>query len=247
MTPASSRGIAFVGDVHLHRDDPALDAFARFLAGLAERADRLVLAGDLFDLWLGERELELPHQTVVLDALRALRRGGMVVRYLEGNRDFHVGEAYAGDALDEATDAGVSETLGGTRVFAVHGDLANVADRQYRAWRRVARSRAAWALFRLLPLRRRLRVAEGTERRMRGSNLAFKREFPDSAVREYAARQLARGHDAVVLGHFHVERDLVAAPPSPPGRIVVLPEWKGSRRHLRLGPDGVLRFESSAP
>jgi UDP-2,3-diacylglucosamine pyrophosphatase LpxH len=169
----------------------------------------------------------------------------MVVRYLEGNRDFRIRMGHEGDALDEATDRGIVERCGGTSVFAIHGDLANAADRRYRTWRRFARSRAAWGLFRLLPLRRRMAAAEALERGMRGSNLEFKRAFPESAVREYAAAILARGHDAVVLGHFHVERDLEAAPPSPPGRILVLPEWKGSRRHLRLESGGALRFEPS--
>jgi UDP-2,3-diacylglucosamine hydrolase len=206
-----------------------------------------VLAGDLFDLWLGGRDVLLPHQAAVLDVLRELRRGGMIVRYLEGNRDFRIGASYSGDALDEATDRGLVERVGGRSVFAIHGDLANAADRQYRAWRRIARSRVAWGLFRLLPLGRRLAAAEAMERAMRGSNLEFKGAFPEAAVRAYAATILARGHDAVVLGHFHVERDLEAASPSPPGRVLVLPEWKGSRRHLRLDADGLLRFESSMP
>lgn len=240
-----SGDLVFVGDVHLQRDDPDLDAFVAFLRRLGTSAERIVLAGDLFDLWLGRRDLELPHQTAVLDVLRALRRQGVVVRYLEGNRDFHVAGAYAGDAFDDAGDDGIVERFGGRSIFAIHGDLANPQDRQYRAWRRVARSRTAWAILNALPLRRRMRAAEAMERRMRGSNLGFKAVFPEAAVRAYAGSLLARGHDTVVLGHFHVERDLTAAPPSPAGRVLVLPEWKGSRRHLRVGRDGGIRFEAS--
>lgn len=88
-------------------------------------------------------------------------------------------------------------------------------------------------------------MAEALESRMRASNPAFKGWFPEQAVRDYAASFLARGHDALVLGHFHVERDLKALPPSPPGRILVLPEWKGSRRHLRVTPEGDIRFVDS--
>ncbi len=80
---------------------------------------------------------------------------------------------------------------------------------------------------------------------MRGGNLGYKRDFPETAVRRYAAARLGLGYDAVVLGHFHVEKDLVAVPPSPPGRILVLPEWKGSRRHLRVRADGDVAFVDS--
>ncbi len=242
---APRKDLVFVGDVHLDRDDPALDDFLEFLDSLPRTTARLVLAGDLFQLWLGGRDFELAHHARVLEALRRLRAQGIVVRYLEGNRDFHVGAAYGGDALDDATDVGVVETFAGTSLFAIHGDLANARDRQYRAWRRVARSQVSWAFLRVLPPGRRLRTALWLEARMRGSNPEYKRAFPEEAVRAYAAGFLARGHDAVVLGHFHVERDLAAAPPSPPGRVLVLPEWKGSRRHLQISPEGRIAFVDS--
>jgi UDP-2,3-diacylglucosamine pyrophosphatase LpxH len=88
-------------------------------------------------------------------------------------------------------------------------------------------------------------LAERLERGMRASNPEYKRAFPEDHVREYAAGFLRDGADVVVLGHFHVERDLTAQPPSPPGRIVVLPEWKTTRRHLRVGSDGVIEFVKS--
>ena len=73
---------------------------------------------------------------------------------------------------------------------------------------------------------------------MRRSNARFKAVFPEDVVRCYAAGFLARGHDAVVLGHFHVERQL-------DGRVFVLPEWKASRRHLRVLPGGEIGFVHS--
>ena len=82
---------------------------------------------------------------------------------------------------------------------------------------------------------------------MRSSNVEFKQEFPEAAVRAYAGRFLEAGHDAVVLGHFHVERDLQvpASRDGKTGRILVLPEWKESRRHLRVAPDGAIDFVDS--
>jgi UDP-2,3-diacylglucosamine hydrolase len=241
-----SGDLVFVGDVHLDRDDADLDRFLEFLDGLEPTVSRLVLAGDLFNLWIGRRELEQPHQTAVLERFERMRGAGVVVRYIEGNRDFRIGPAYAGKAVDDSTDRGVVERFGGRSLFAAHGDLANVRDRQYRAWRRIARSRLMWALFNLIPRTRRLRFAESLEARMRGTNLDYKKEFPEADVREYAAGFLAGGHDAVVLGHFHLERDLQARPPSAPGRILVLPEWKEGGRYLRVTGEGEIRFEGAS-
>lgn len=244
---SAERDLIFVGDVHLDRDDDHLDAFLAFLDSLGDTASRIVFMGDLFNLWVGRRELEQPHQRAVIERLASLRSAGTVVRYLEGNRDFRLAPAYAGWALDDAVEHGVEERFGSRRIYAIHGDLANPQDRLYRAWRRLARSPAAWLGLGLVPRRRRLRFVEGLENRLRRANLDFKRAFPERQVRDYAAQFLAQGYDTVVLGHFHVEKDLDARPPSPPGRILVLPEWKERRRSLRVRADGRIAFESATP
>lgn len=234
--------VAFIGDVHLDVGDPEVGPFLSFLQHLSHDVSRIVLLGDLFNLWIGSRDLEQPHQAAVTELLAELRGRGVVVRYLEGNRDYRVGACYRGSALDDVSSGGLEEVVGGKRVFAVHGDLANAADRQYRLWRRVSRSRPAWWLFRSIPPARRRRLVDDLEGRMRRTNVAFKRTFPEAAVREYTAQYFRAGYDAVVLGHFHIEKELDSGTG---GRILVLPEWKGSRRHLEAPPGGELRFVDS--
>lgn len=241
----SGGNLVFIGDVHLDRGDPELRAFLNLLDRLGQTSRRIVLMGDLFNLWIGRRELEQEHHAAVAGKLAELRGAGVVVRYLEGNRDYRVAAGYSGYALDDASDAGLVERFGGHSLFAVHGDLANRADRQYRTWRRVSRSAPVWWLFHLLPRVLRQKAAISLERRFRSTNLEFKRSFPEEAVRAYAAELMQDGYDVVALGHFHVERDLATRPPAPPGRILVLPEWKGSRRHLEVTPGGEIRFVDS--
>lgn len=238
--------LIFIGDAHLERDDPQLGAFLAFLDSLLATAERIVFVGDLFNLWIGRPELEQSHHAAVLSKLVELRRQGIVLRYLEGNRDFRIGPPHAGTAFDDVSSTGIEERFGGRRIFAIHGDLANPADRQYRLWRRVSRSAALWALFHRLPAGQRMRLAESAENRMRASNREFKKAFPEPAVLAYARAFLSEGRDAVVLGHFHVERDLRVVPPDPAGRVLVLPEWKGSRRHLRVSSAGEIAFVDSA-
>ena len=235
----SSIPLAFVGDVHLEQDDPDLESFLDFLRGLGRRSRRIVLMGDLFTIWVGRPELELPHQRAVLELLRELRRRGVVVRYVEGNRDYRIGEAHAGDALDDGSDDGFEERVAGRRLYAVHGHLANPADRQYRRWHRLSRSALFWRAFHALPRQRRLRWVEAMERKMRGTNLKFKGAFPEAVVRTYTRHWFDEGYDAVVLGHFHVEKTLAV---DRDRAIYVLPEWKGTRRHLELNETGRLAF-----
>ena len=237
------RDLVIVGDVHLDRDDPDLAAFLTYLRALRPTAGRIVLMGDLFNLWIGAPDLEQEHHRAVIETLRELRRSGLEVHYLEGNRDYRIAQAHLGGAFDAATDGGLDESWGGRRLFAAHGDLVNVRDRQYRAWRRISRSAPAWWLLSAIPRARRFAVAERLERSMRATNLRQKAAFPESQARAYAAPYFETGYDAVVLGHFHVEKELAQDRTGGPGRIYVLPEWKGSRRHLRVTAAGEIRFE----
>jgi UDP-2,3-diacylglucosamine hydrolase len=236
--------LVFVGDVHLDRDDEDLPAFLAYLRGLAPRAGRVVLMGDLFNLWIGNPDLEQDHHREVVSCLRAMRDGGTEVHYLEGNRDYRIASAHRGGAFDEVGDEGIREDWGGRSIWAAHGDLVNRNDLQYRAWRQVSHSAPAWWLFAMIPLARRFAIAESIERRMRTTNTGMKREFPDALVLAYAARYLTTPTAAVVLGHFHVEKELRTGP-TREARVFVLPEWKGSRRHLRVTSAGEMRFEDS--
>ena len=233
--------MAFVGDVHLDRGDPALAEFLELLDRLAASCERIVLMGDLFNLWLGRPELEQPHHRAVVERLGTLRRQGTCVAYIEGNRDYRIADHHVGSTFDVSTSSGISESFGGHRIYIVHGDLANRADRQYRTWHRVSRSWPVWTLFNALPRGRRARWAGQLEMRMRSTNLAHKQVFPEEEIRRYAGKFFDTGHDLVVLGHFHVERDI----PCERGRILVLPEWKGSRRHLEIQADGRFGFVDS--
>lgn len=242
MRPGSD--LVVVGDVHLDRDDADLAAFLTYLRGLPPRAGRIVLMGDLFNLWIGAAELEQDHHRAVVACLTQIRAEGTEVHYLEGNRDYRIAQAHGGGAFDAVSDTGLCEDWAGRRIWAAHGDLVNRKDFQYRAWRRLSRSTPLWWLFSAVPKRRRFAMAESVEKSMRATNLAMKREFPEALIRDYAAPYLTTDGSSVVLGHFHIEREL---PGGPDGsrRIFVLPEWKGSRRHLRVTGKGEMRFEDA--
>ncbi len=233
--------VAFIGDVHLHRRDAAVEPFTRMLHRLSETCDSLVLMGDLFNLWIGQPELQSAHQHEVANALRAIRGRGVALHYIEGNRDYRIGQAFQGDLFDTAGDGGLEQRVAGRSLWAIHGDLANRADRQYRVWRRVSRSDPFWWCFNLLPARLRLSVARKLETWMHSTNLAFKRGFPRTMIDDYASEFDALGHDAIVLVHFHVEKHWQLEGGT---SVYVLPEWKGSRRHL-VADAGGIRFVDS--
>jgi UDP-2,3-diacylglucosamine hydrolase len=236
--------LVIIGDVHLDAGDREVGEFCAMLEETAGTCVAMILAGDLFNLWIGRKDIQREHIKQVADALRAVRRRGVQVHYLEGNRDYFIARECEGDLFDTVTTAGLELQAGGHRIFAAHGDMANLNDRQYHRWRRFSRSSPIWFLFNLLPAGTRMRLAERIESRFRRTNQDYKIAFPEQEVRAYAGAMFREGVDLVVLGHFHIEKDLQASTAGT-GRILVLPEWKGSRRCLRIGKGGEVLFQAT--
>ncbi len=197
---------AIIADAHLDgpggRPDPLLEQLDSLEPG---RCERLVLLGDLFQAWVGSRRFETPAIAAVADALRRLRGRGVPVYYIEGNRDFFLAGSPYADAFDSVASE-VAFTSGGRRYLAVHGDGLNDRDWQYLSWRALSKSRASRFLVLRLPRRLAHRVVNSTERRLSQTNFKHKVRLPEAAIRTYAERRLAEGHDVLLLGHFHEPR-----------------------------------------
>jgi UDP-2,3-diacylglucosamine hydrolase len=223
--------VAIVADAHLGGPGGAAAPLLEQLAALPERrCERLILLGDLFQVWVGDRRFETAEIAAVVAALRRLRAQGLRVDYVEGNRDFFLaGSSYA-DAFDEVASE-VAFVAGGRRCLAVHGDGLNDRDWRYLAWRWLSKSALSRLLVKLLPARLARRSVASTERRLADTNFKHRVAIPEKAIRRFGERRLREGHDLLLLGHFHEERRWRL----PAGEIWLLDAWFRSRRVEWLG------------
>jgi UDP-2,3-diacylglucosamine hydrolase len=234
--------LVVIADSHMVRQDEELARFTALLDSLAGNTATLYLLGDIFNIWLGNRRYEMDHMPPVLDALRRLAAGGTRVRYVEGNRDFHIAHGYLGDPFAAVIPDGEEALFGGRRLWLSHGDLVNEADRPYRIWRRFSKSRPVWSLFSALPGAAGRGIGDALEKRLRGTNVRHKSYFPMEACEAYGRRLVAAGFDRVLLGHIHIEKVLDIEGGGRTGRLIVLPDWRSSHRYLRYSPNGAERF-----
>jgi UDP-2,3-diacylglucosamine hydrolase len=236
--------ILLLGDAHLRNGDQEVEAFLRFLDSLPSDTSALYLLGDLFDLWIGAPPFLAPIHRRVAESLDKLRRKGIRLAYVEGNRDYHLRKLFLGHPFDELEEEGMDVGFGPRRIFLAHGDLVNRADRPYRLWRRLAKGPSLLGLFRMLPSGGAIRAAEWLEGRIARTNARHRIEFPEEECRRYSLDLRERGYDTLVLGHFHQE--LVREYESEPGRVevFVLPAWRDGRRYLGIASDGTAAFES---
>lgn len=222
----SSDRAAVVADAHLGGPGgpagPLIDQLRELPAG---GCDHLVLLGDLFQLWIGDRRYETAEIAAVVDTLAGLRRAGLRIDYIEGNRDFFVDAGPHRRAFDRVGTE-LAFTVGATRYLAVHGDGLDRRDWKYRFWRTVSKSAASRFVARRLPRRIAGSTVRGTERRLSATNQRHKRRIPEDVLRAYGARRLAEGYDVLLMGHFHEPRELTLEA----GTVRLIDAWYNSRR-----------------
>ncbi len=215
------------------------ERFASLLALARDRgACEVSLLGDLFELWLGLRGLESPWQRRVLAPLEQLKGDGVKLRYVVGNKDYFIDAWNERHRLFDEVVAGsciVSSPQG--PLLLAHGDLVNRADRQYRLWCALSRSRVfSWgvrALPRTSLAHLATRVAEG----MKKTNRYHKSYFPELQLRARAQEQ-PRGALTLVFGHFHVHQELAEGDK----RIITLPFLGAENAGLLVCDDGFVRL-----
>jgi len=223
--------VAIVADAHLGGPGGPVAPLAAQLAEVAaRRPQRLVLLGDLFQVWVGFPQYETQEIRNFLRAVEGVRAAGVPVHYIEGNRDFFLAAGAAAAAFD-SIGTELAFDSGGRRYLAVHGDGLNDRDRQYLAWRWLSKSAPARFVLRHLPARVVGRFVASTERRLTGTNFKHKVRIPEGAIRRYGERRLAEGHDVLLLGHFHQAQTWRVAT----GEIQLLEAWFSSRRVEWIG------------
>ena len=223
--------IAVVADAHLGGPGGPADEMVEQLRALpGQDCSRLILLGDLFHVWIGDRRYETPEIHTVVETLRWLRAQGVRVDYIEGNRDFFLEGSVYEDAFD-GLHLELEVEHEHVRYLFVHGDGLNEKDRKYRFWRGLSKSSPSRFLFRRIPGALARRIVHGTERRLAKSNFRHKSRIPEEVLVRYAVERLARGVDEIVLGHFHDEFERTL----PGGRIRVMDAWFHHRTMQWIG------------
>jgi UDP-2,3-diacylglucosamine hydrolase len=245
--PISPERAVFLSDAHLNQDD----IHSRNFVALAEKAAAeqvaLFLLGDVFDLWFGSPGLTFGFQKPVVSRLRELRRGGLRLYYVEGNRDFYLKKYHEGQTFDSVAEVEMGAAVGGKRLYLSHGDSVNRADIAYRFWKAISKNRLAFGAVSALPSSVVLPLADRLERKLKRTNHRYRGSFPEKDCREFAMRRFAEGVDFVILGHFHSERLLRFAQGQSTKVLAVLPSWREEWRHFFLTAEGEFGFRTYHP
>jgi len=223
--------VAVIADAHIGGPGGPAGPLVTQLDELPARGcTRLVLLGDLFHVWVGAKQFETEDIREVMEALVRLRRRGVIVEYVEGNRDFFVDSGPYDLSFDRIALEIPFET-GGKRYLAVHGDGLNARDYSYRFWRWLSKSFPVRFAMLRLPGAIARRLVHSTERQLAKSNFKHKSEIPEAPILDFARRRLGNDFDTLLLGHFHEPRSWEVDGVE----VVLFDAWYNSRQVEILG------------
>jgi UDP-2,3-diacylglucosamine hydrolase len=200
-----------VSDLHIEGPgDPLYRSLLRLLRDRARESDTVVLAGDLFDLFVGNKQVFLEKYREFFSELEAAGRRGARIHYIEGNHDFLLKGAFARIPGLQLHSSDFELELDGRRFFFSHGDLVDRKDYGYRFLRVMFRSPLMKALVAVVPGawlewvgHRSSQASRESKPRLPAQLPTGRLEYLRNTYRSFAAERLARGCDFVVMGHCH--------------------------------------------
>lgn len=216
-------------DIHLGPEAPAtVAAFHEFLEKAATQADTLILAGDIFDAWIGDDVALHDPEPWLADSLAALRHtASLIPLWLgRGNRDFLMGEALARHLGARLLPETVMLETDAGPILLAHGDEYCTADAGYQRFRRIVRRPGIQQIYLFLPLRLRKGIAAWARGRSMRANRYKSAGIMD--VEPGAIEQALRESGASTLVHGHTHRPARHAL-TVDGRScerLVLPDWE---------------------
>lgn len=200
-----------ISDIHIFGpDDPLYTSLLELMRSETLPGDHLVLAGDIFDFFVGKPPAMIRKYSAFFSELRALGRREVAVTYIEGNHDFHLSETFSDMVHVEVVPAEKEIRVGDRRVYIAHGDLVDREDRGYLALRKFFRSGFARMAASALPERvvdwigaRSAEASRGANPRLPEERGLESRDRLRALYRGFAREKIREGFDAVVMGHCH--------------------------------------------
>jgi len=229
----------FISDLHLDRTTARRRAaLVRFLERHGRGARRLFILGDLFNAWIGRKQLDEPDVVAVTEALRRAAEAGTELHFVAGNRDFYALEALGRQASMTTHAHGFAVESFGQRVWVCHGHELYRHDNRTRQAQSITHARPVEWVFGRLPKPLAMFLANGyTSHSKRVVRHKSRRmlTIPDESLSD----RFAAGCDAIVCGHTHrlghtvCRREGVVV-----GHLYNLGAWDDRPHFLRHGPDG---------
>ncbi len=228
----------FISDLHLEPSREDITAqFLEFMAGPAREAETLYLLGDVFEAWVGD-DFRNSYSDRIEAAIREVSDAGVACRFMHGNRDFLVGDAFAERTGCTLLDEETVVDLYGEQVLLMHGDSLCTDDIAYQQFRKMVRDPNWQRQFLGLPAEQRVALARQARERSRTDSATKTDDIMDVNPRTVEATMRAHGVHTLLHGHTHRPAVHEFELDGTPARRIVLGDWYTQGSMVRWNADG---------
>ena len=223
----------FISDLHLEESRPDVtQAFLTFIENISNRAERLYILGDFFEVWLGDDNDSLLNQSVIA-ALKSLSMPRFI---MHGNRDFLIGEAFCKQTGFTLLPDPTRLLLFNEPVLLMHGDSLCTGDVEYIKIRGMLRNPKFQKELLSKSLQERANIAANARNQSKKHTRQTKIDIMDVTQEEVVASMKKNGSQLLIHGHTH--RPDVHNVPQVNGQRVVLGDWDSHGWFLELTKEG---------
>ncbi|MGC9337227.1 MAG: UDP-2,3-diacylglucosamine diphosphatase [Candidatus Cloacimonadia bacterium] len=202
-------------DVHqrLHLDEEEREKLKKlysFLDYLGEtKIDKLIIAGDLFDVWY-EYKMVIPKPYfTTLAKLKLIAEKGTEIIYLAGNHDFKFKDFFQKELSAKVSQESYQFTHNRKRFFVAHGDQYTTNDLRYRILKNILRNPLINMVLEFVHPDIGLPWGKWMSRSSRKRQITpQKRIWLEKGLTDFAKQKFAEGFDYVIMGHIHQPRIL---------------------------------------
>ncbi len=210
-----------ITDAHISKATGNHAFFFKMLESLERNSQDLIFLGDIFDLWVAlPRYEEKMHRDFIAWCRR--QKNHRTIGYMEGNHEYYLANERASDFTWCSMNAWRRDATG---ALFVHGDRINRKDKNYLAFRKLAKNKISKFIICRLPFGPKITIS--IKQGLKKTNTKFRLQLPKAEVEDFAQARFAEGVNVIFMGHFHQQylyRNRDAK------ELHVLPDWFSTQK-----------------
>jgi len=174
---------------------------------ITEPPEKLIIAGDLFDVWF-EYKMVIPKEYfTTLHKLKIIADKGTNIIYISGNHDFVFRDFFQKILQAEVYENDYTFTVNDKKFFVSHGDSYTSNDAQYHFLRNILRNRTILRIFGWFHPDVGLntgKLMSRSSKKYRKSNKILNKQ--EKGLIEFSEKLFEKGYNYTIMGHIHNPR-----------------------------------------
>jgi len=173
-----------------------------FLRSFIGKIDGLILAGDIFDLWIEWDRVIIKNYFGLLRIFADLKESGCRLVFLQGNHDFWLSNFLKDTIGVEIYESIFTETINGKKIFVSHGDKHTNNDMRYKIIHTLIRNKLIKLIFKQIHPDISLWLGSKLSRTtVKAGSWQVNKDTENGLIA--TAEKLSSEYDLVVFGHSH--------------------------------------------